>query len=58
MADKWKNSDTTIRVECETCGFARVVKPGDEEPAAKVLVKHGRRTGHRLSAREFDDREQ
>lgn len=54
MAGKWKNPDKTIRVECATCGFARVVKPSDDDPPAKVLVRHGRETGHRLTAHEIN----
>lgn len=51
-----EQNQRTVRIVCTECTFSKVVtKRG--EAAAKVIRDHGRETGHKLTAEEFDDRE-
>lgn len=43
-----------VRVECLTCGYTRVVEPADDLLAADIIIEHGRKTGHRLTATGLD----
>lgn len=43
------------RVECQICGFSRIVSPDDDETPADVIVEHGRETGHTLAIEVLDE---